>query len=164
MGIVRGSIKVETSEEELAYSEDPGVIAGKRDGCGWVPVHEFDRVDASADVVIARTLDADQRTQARNIETRIGAASANVFVALASLREVRTMIDGKVVRLTGDGLADWVKAVARTNPKPIDHLAERVLVVTESGDLEADYAANRRFFGKRAPEEVRDDATSKSGE
>lgn len=163
MGLVKGSIKIATSEEQLAYSEDSGVTAGaKRDGCGWVPVSELERVGDDADVVTVASINADHRTQYRNIEQRIGTPSANVHLVIQAVTEVKTKDGGKVRRLTGDELVDWVKALARTNPKPIDHLAERILVVAEAGDLEADYAANRRFFGKRQPAgEVRDDAASK---
>lgn len=163
MGLVKGSIKIATSEEQLAYSEDPGVTAGaKRDGCGWVPVSELERVSDEADVVTVQSINADHRTQYRNVEQRIGTPSANVHLVIQAVTEVKTKADGKVRVLKGDDMVDWVKALARTNPKPIDHLAERIIVVAESGDLEKDYAANRRFFGKRQPaEEVRDGAASK---
>lgn len=167
--IIKGSIKVKSSEEELAYSEDRGVVAGaRRAGCGWVPLGELERVDSTvADIVTVRTLAPDESTRARDIGDNRAVASANLFVVRTCIKEVRTAIEGRVVRLQGDEAIDWVNAIALENPTALDLLADRIRVRSRSGDVEADYRANRKLFGKPQPPEEKegqqDDGASKSG-
>lgn len=168
MAILKGSITTKSSEEELAYSEDPSVVAGeRRAGCGWVPVPELEKVGGDADVVVVRTLDSDERTTYRDIYARRGPASANFYVVRTALKEVRVTEEGKTQRLKGAKSVEWVKAVARQNPAALDLLADRVLARTDGRDVETEYATNRKLFGVAEPdrqEGKRDDEATKSAE
>jgi len=165
MGVVTGSIRVETSEEDLAYSEDPDVVAGeRREGCGWCPVTEFERVGDGADVATVRSLNERERTHYRDLYARIGEATANVYVVKTAVRVVTTRVGGKAKRLEAAKATEWVSAVARTNPAALDLLATRIICRTNGRNPDETYPDTRRVLGYPALEEVgsADDGEPKS--
>ncbi len=166
MGVVTGPIEVATSTEELAYSEDPDVVAGKRAGCGWCPVEEFDRVGPGADVVSVRTLNGDgERNRFRNLYAAGKPADANQYAVQTALEHVRVQVDGKTAKLKAAKAVAWVKAVARTNPAALDLLADRINLRTAGRKPEDGYADARRALGYGPlVEEVDADGGCKSDE
>lgn len=164
MGVVTGSISIATSEEEVAYSEDPDVVAGElRAGCAWCPPEEFERVGEGADIATSRTLNERERTHYRDVYARVGPASANVYACKTSIRCVLTCVKGKRVRLEGAKAVEWVQAVARTNPTAVDLLADRIIHRTNGRDPRELFDDCRRVFGLPPLEEViRADGESKS--
>lgn len=171
MGVVTGSISIATSEEDVAYSEDPDVVAGEsRVGCGWCPPDEFEKVGEGADVVTSRTLNDKERTHYRDVYARVGPASANLYACRTSVRCVQTRVVARTpnvppkrVRLEGAKAIEWVQAVARTNPVALDLLADRVIHRTNGRDPAELFDDCRRVFGLGPLEEVsRADGDSKS--
>lgn len=148
MGVVTGSITVASSEEDVAYSEDPDVVASElRAGCGWCPVGDFDRVGEGADIATCRTLNERERTHFRDVYARIGPASANVYAVKTSVRCVQTAVKGRRTRLEGAKAVEWVQAVARTNPVALDVLADRIIHRTNGRDPADLYGDCRNVLG-----------------
>jgi len=154
MGVVTGSILVETSEEEVAYSEDPDVVTGEaRAGCGWCPVHELERATPQdgADVLTVRNLNDKERTRFRDIHTRIGPASANAYAGKTAVvaAQVRDAATKKVKRLTGALLQRYLDVMAQRQPHALDLLADRIIHRTDGhGTVEPwFYDACRRLLG-----------------
>lgn len=147
MGVLKGSVTVETSEEQLVFSEDSKVVAGEaRAGCGWVPADEVDEVKAGADVITSRTVTHDQRTHYRDIYARRGPASANLYVAKATITKCENV--GRTAKpLKGPKLTEWVEAVARQNPVAIDLYVDRVLARASGRDMVELYPAFRALLG-----------------
>lgn len=171
MGLITGSIHLDMSTEELAYSEDSGVVAGEvAAGTGWRPLGDFAKVTPEADVVTVRCLSDKERTQYRNWHARKMAASANVEAVSWAVVRVTATIDGKVQRLKGDKALEWVRAVERTNPTAIDLLADRIMHRTAGRDPAELYPTMRAILGYPEPDpedegkEVGDDVPATKSE
>lgn len=145
MGVITGSVTTAESQVELAYSEDSDVVAGaEREGCGWCPVHEFERVGPDADVVTVRTLNEREFTRGRDL-LAIGEATRNVFVVKSAVVSVRP--GGKRKPVSNKKAVEWLTNVAVSVPAAIDLLAQRQIHVSQLKDPHELYPGFRLDLG-----------------
>lgn len=162
--VIKGDTRIE-SDEELAFSEDPDVVAGAaREGCGWCPVGEFERVGPGAEVITVRTMNDREDSRHRD-HYAFGEASANLVVAKICVVKVRTE-GSKKKPLEGKHAAKWVADLAVQDPTALDLLARRQIHRTRLKDPAELYPENRVAFGHPPEPDIeevsRDDGGSKS--
>lgn len=160
MAILEGDVTIIESEEDVVYSEDPGVsVPDKLKGCGWVSASEATVMPGKkgGDVVTERALGPAERSKYRNIAQSEGQASAFHFVALTAVIKVGKIRKPSEVR-------KWVNAVAQRAPMALDLLALRVLARTNGSDPTELYPFCRSKLGyETEPTPVEDDAEPGKG-
>ena len=144
MGLITGSIDIDTSLVDLAYSQDPGVVAGELAGCGWCPVGEFAKVGDEADVVTVRNLEVREKNAYRNACSAGRPADANLGVIVVAAQQARVNLGGKRKVLKGAQLVKWLEALALQNTDAVDTLADRIVHVSGGGRGEDLYDSMRR--------------------
>lgn len=161
MGVLTGGATIATSKRELAYTEDPDVVAPPEFAkCGWVPAEKV-TARATADTVTIRALTARERTRLRDVANREGEATACHQACMLGVERA-----GK--RKKPAEIVEWVDTLAVTNEIALDLLGRIIISVTRGTDPAlSEYPAARIALGYEAPaapesEEVTDAGAPKS--
>ncbi len=158
MAILKGETTINASEEDVVFSEDPDVTPDAEHAeCGWIPVSNA-QVRKGADVVRVAALSPGNRGLYRGTIERQGTPEANRFACHRGVMKV----NGK----NGKTVSKWVDALAQQDAIALDLLADRINQLSMGAPMEPIYEKARLFLtmykGSEPPEEVADDAASKS--
>lgn len=165
MGLLTGPLKVELSELDVVYSEDPDVkVPDDLRGCGWIPADRC-QINKGADRLRIRILRPSEERERADMQSEQGLHYALTRACLAhngtkkqsaivSYLDALYLSNGGVSRNNRPGSTAWRL------------LAYRVLTATNGKSLDDYYRVARAMLGYDvdAEEVADDDGASKSGD
>lgn len=145
MGLIKGQIKIQDSQLELVYTEDPDVEPGTRKGWGWIPRGDAVRVGPNASVVTIRSPGPTDRDRYRDQLGRRGVGTAQRelvrSIVVEAIDEDRTGVRRK---LKGAAALQWVDDLAMQAALALDLLANYGLAL--SAGQEPEWKSNRKLL------------------
>ena len=161
MGLLSGPLKVDQSEVDVVYSEDPDVkVPDELRGCGWIPADRC-QVNKGADKIRIRILRPGEERERADLQTEQGLHFALSRACLAhngtkKASAIMAFLDALYVSNGG------ISANNRPGATAWRLLAYRVLAATNGKSLDDYHAAARAMLGYELEEVADDDGASKS--
>lgn len=162
MGVLKGSVTIQTATEVLVYSEDPDVVVGAdRVKAGWIRKAEALSLGSGADVVTVQPLGADQVARWKDHLRRSGPGTATLEALRMGVVEVRCAPAGKRTTLKGKGALTYIEALTQQDATAGDLLSDCIHRLTGGMQIEESYAYARRVLGYEPPPPEGDDGESR---